>query len=177
MSHGVPYFVWRDGRPRWVPGSYVRAAGFKGRDLKDGKGKWLQLEAALDMARSLNIRANVTADFRGPSGVERPTHLPPHLRPSHQRIGPPRQGYVYFLVSGDQVKIGFSTNPFGRARALKTSIAHPISCLVAVQGDSDDERYLHWILRRHRLNGEWFRADAPVLERMQRTLIGRKIRE
>lgn len=48
-----PYLVWRDGRPRWVPGPRLRKA-FKGRDLKDDAGRWLGLEAAIGAARALN---------------------------------------------------------------------------------------------------------------------------
>ena len=48
-----PYLVWRDGRPRWVPGPRLRPH-FKARDLKDQAGRWLGLEAAIAAARALN---------------------------------------------------------------------------------------------------------------------------
>lgn len=48
-----PYLVWRDGRPRWVPGPRLRPA-WKARDLKDGTGHWLGLEAAITAAREIN---------------------------------------------------------------------------------------------------------------------------
>lgn len=54
----VPYLVWRDGRPRWVPGPRLRAKGFKGRDLKDAQGRWLGLEAAIDAAQKLNAEVD-----------------------------------------------------------------------------------------------------------------------
>lgn len=50
----VPYLVWRDGRPRWVPGPALRAKGAKGADLKSAEGAWLGLEAAIEAARKLN---------------------------------------------------------------------------------------------------------------------------
>ncbi|CAN1721950.1 putative Tyr recombinase domain-containing protein [Hyphomicrobium sp. 1Nfss2.1] len=53
MKLKVPYFVWRDGRPRWVPGPKLRQQGFKGRDLKDDDGRWLPLEAAIAAANAL----------------------------------------------------------------------------------------------------------------------------
>lgn len=37
------YCVWRDGRPRFVPSADLRALGFKGRDLRHGDGRWLDL--------------------------------------------------------------------------------------------------------------------------------------
>ena len=54
----VPYFVWRDGRPRWVPGPKLRAKGFKGQDLKDPAGNWLSEAAAIEAARALNIKVD-----------------------------------------------------------------------------------------------------------------------
>lgn len=49
-----PYLQWRDGRPRWEPGPRLRAAGFRGQDLKDEIGQWLRLEAAIERARTIN---------------------------------------------------------------------------------------------------------------------------
>lgn len=54
MKVKVPYFVWRDGRPRWEPGPHLRARGFKGVDLKDASGKFLELGAAIERAKELN---------------------------------------------------------------------------------------------------------------------------
>lgn len=50
----IRYFLWRDGRPRWVPGPKARALGFKGQDLKDDAGAWLKYGAAIDLAQQLN---------------------------------------------------------------------------------------------------------------------------
>ena len=50
----VPYFQWREGRPRWIPGPRLRERGWRGRDLKDELGGWLLFEAALDAARAIN---------------------------------------------------------------------------------------------------------------------------
>ncbi|MBJ7535316.1 hypothetical protein JDN40_14485 [Rhodomicrobium vannielii ATCC 17100] len=54
MKFRVPYLKLRDGRPRWEPGPLVRAAGFKGRDLKDEAGNWLPLDRAIEAAGALN---------------------------------------------------------------------------------------------------------------------------
>lgn len=50
----VPYFTWRDGRPRWQPGPNVRARGFRGQDLKDASGNWLAYGPAIQAAQALN---------------------------------------------------------------------------------------------------------------------------
>lgn len=57
MKKKVPYLIWRNGRPRWEPGPHVRARGFKGRDLKDKHGNWLNLGAAIEEAEALNAEA------------------------------------------------------------------------------------------------------------------------
>ena len=50
----IPYLVFRDGRPRWVPGKHLRAQGFKGQDLKDSAGGWLSPLDAMARAKELN---------------------------------------------------------------------------------------------------------------------------
>src|SRR5687767_8507742 len=45
---------YRDGRPRWTPGPGLRAAGWRGRDLKDRDGAFLTEGASIDVARSIN---------------------------------------------------------------------------------------------------------------------------
>ena len=50
----IPYLVFRDGRPRWVPGKHLRAQGFKGLDLKDAAGGWLSPLDAMARAKELN---------------------------------------------------------------------------------------------------------------------------
>jgi hypothetical protein len=39
----LQHCVWRDGRPRFVPGPRLRALGFTGRDLKAPDGTWMDL--------------------------------------------------------------------------------------------------------------------------------------
>lgn len=56
MKTHTPYLKWRVGRPRWEPGPGLRAAGFPGRDLKDGAGRWLDQSAAIAAADELNAQ-------------------------------------------------------------------------------------------------------------------------
>lgn len=66
MKLRVPYFVWREGRPRWVPGPKLRRRGFKGRDLKDDAGAWLPLEAAIAAANLLTEQTKRDPQARPP---------------------------------------------------------------------------------------------------------------
>jgi len=47
----IPHIVWRDGRPRFVPGPALRALGFRGEDLKDPAGRWLDIRRTEDWAK------------------------------------------------------------------------------------------------------------------------------
>lgn len=54
LRKGVPAgWQWRDGRPRWIPSPALRAAGWKGLDLKDPKGAWLARGASIDAAGAI----------------------------------------------------------------------------------------------------------------------------
>nr|WP_321457260.1 hypothetical protein [uncultured Cohaesibacter sp.] len=43
----IPFVVWREGRPRFVPGPGVRALGYSGKDLKHPDGTWLNLNETI----------------------------------------------------------------------------------------------------------------------------------
>lgn len=52
---GVPAgWTWRDARPRWIPSPTLRKAGWRGADLKGGKGAWLARGASIDAAERIN---------------------------------------------------------------------------------------------------------------------------
>lgn len=55
-SHGAAPANWqyRDGRPRWIPSPRLRAAGWKGFDLRDNKGAYLGKGASIDAAERIN---------------------------------------------------------------------------------------------------------------------------
>lgn len=73
-----------------------------------------------------------------------------------------RQGFVYFLVTGRSVKIGFSMNPFARAFAMKTGMSERIETMCATAGTKRDEARLHGLLKEHHVKGEWFHRTAEV---------------
>jgi hypothetical protein len=49
----IPHLVWRDGRPRFVPGPALRTMGYKGMDLKHPDGSWYSLEEASQWSDTL----------------------------------------------------------------------------------------------------------------------------
>jgi len=72
-----------------------------------------------------------------------------------------RPGFVYYAQSGDQVKIGFSDNPWARVHEFKT--ANPdIELLGVHRGTPKRESEIHHLFQNLHIKGEWFRA-APEL--------------
>lgn len=71
-------------------------------------------------------------------------------------------GFVYFLVAGTRVKIGFSTSPSARVKQLKTGIGHKIDAFMYVRGTALDEKKLHHLLKAFRREGEWFEHTLTV---------------
>ena len=49
----IPHVVWRDGRPRFVPGPSMRALGYKGKDLKRPDGHWMDLNETMSWSDSI----------------------------------------------------------------------------------------------------------------------------
>lgn len=75
------------------------------------------------------------------------------------KAGGPRPGFVYFLRFGDRVKIGFSTDPQNRVRALPHD-----EILAIVPGTRLNERQMHAAFADLRITGEWFHADERLLD-------------
>jgi hypothetical protein len=72
------------------------------------------------------------------------------------------QGRIYFISAGDKIKIGFSTRPLDRLKALQT--AHP-GCLEIIgimHGAFSLERRLHEQFSRYWVRGEWFRLSPEI---------------
>jgi hypothetical protein len=50
----IPHVTWRDGRPRFIPGTVLRREGFRGRDLRHGEGgAWFTLDEAIAWSQQL----------------------------------------------------------------------------------------------------------------------------
>ncbi|MBV2183782.1 MAG: GIY-YIG nuclease family protein [Rhizobium sp.] len=156
MSHGVRHFIWRNGRPRWTPSPSLRLAGYQGVDLKAEDGSWLELAAALIAAERINVE--VDEKERG-KPKQRPLRAP-----SLEEYKPPMNadGYVYFLWSNSRIKIGFSSDPFKRLRALKVGLSTMPERICVVKGSLAAEGKLHRRFARYCCHGEWFDAVDEV---------------
>lgn len=85
----------------------------------------------------------------------------------------PGQGYVYFLVSGAYVKIGFSTKPSGRLSTLSTGLGSGVAAFVLVKGSRALEARLHRRFRDDRTHGEWFHKTKKLMSTVALAAQGR----
>jgi hypothetical protein len=76
---------------------------------------------------------------------------------------------VYFLRSGDFVKIGTTRKLASRIDAIRTSAAHGIELLGAVPGDYATERTWHSRFSHLHARGEWFTAAPELLDAIRTT--------
>jgi hypothetical protein len=83
---------------------------------------------------------------------------------------PKKPEYVYLMeaVGGGWVKIGRSSNPFGRIEALQTGCPYPIVLKVCFycENASEVEGRLHELCKAHRGHGEWFEIDSVTVRAM-----------
>ncbi len=87
------------------------------------------------------------------------------MQPADEKVGK-----VYFIKCGDAIKIGFSQNPWARVATLKTAMPENPVLLGSFNGVMQDEKDLHVRFKHLRINREWFRADAELLEHIQERL-------
>jgi integrase len=71
---------------------------------------------------------------------------------------PPRG--VYFIQSGDRVKIGWSADVSDRITALQTGTPEPLHVIHVIPGEREDERRFHIEFAAQRIRGEWFRLEG-----------------
>ncbi|SNZ20923.1 tyrosine-type recombinase/integrase [Cohaesibacter gelatinilyticus] len=65
----IPHVVWRDGRPRFVPGPGVRKLGLQGQDLKKPDGCWLDLNETIAWSKA---KCTEIAELRKPKEEDKP---------------------------------------------------------------------------------------------------------
>jgi len=79
-------------------------------------------------------------------------------------------GYVYFMRSGNVVKIGFSTNPRGRVKSLRTARPEASFICKIVKGGPATERKFHERFAAYRQAGEWFDLSGDLARYLERCI-------
>ncbi len=68
---------------------------------------------------------------------------------------------LYFIRTEESIKIGISSDPTTRYRAIRTSCPTPCELILTVRckDDYDAENKMHHALRSYRREGEWFNVS------------------
>ena len=85
---------------------------------------------------------------------------------------------IYVITDGNKnAKIGVAKNPIRRLSNLQ--ISHPGTLVLLAVADWPDvaEKRIHYILRRDRLRGEWFRMNPDVYKLIKHMHSGRTYEE
>ena len=73
-------------------------------------------------------------------------------------------GFCYAMLSGEAVKIGYSTNPRARASQVRCNTPADVDLVGYIPGTVEDERAIHARLSEWRISGEWFRLEGNVAD-------------
>ena len=74
-------------------------------------------------------------------------------------------GFVYAVGDGEgRVKIGWSRNPLGRLKKIKTDCACTPSLLGIIDATMAQESELHSLLAHWCTGGEWYRLEGAVVD-------------
>lgn len=71
---------------------------------------------------------------------------------------------IYFIRSGNYVKIGVSARPWARLAEFQTANPEPLEMLAIAPGDYAFEAELHRLFGEHRGAGEWFRGTERIMD-------------
>lgn len=74
-----------------------------------------------------------------------------------------RKSFVYFLLSGDRVKIGTTTDVPSRLSYYKTGLPDETEVLGVLDGGREKEMEIHAQFAAWRVRGEWFEATPDIL--------------
>lgn len=74
------------------------------------------------------------------------------------------KGSIYFVRAGDFIKIGYSTRPLDRLKALQTSHPGKLELIGTRPGSREFETELHDHFIKLHVRGEWFQAKDPLLQ-------------
>lgn len=73
-------------------------------------------------------------------------------------------GLVYFVLRGDEVKIGYTTDLNGRIQTFRTATTDPFEVLMTVPGTPALELHFHERFAERRIVREWFHYHGEVEE-------------
>jgi len=70
---------------------------------------------------------------------------------------------IYFIQSGNYIKIGYTKNVESRIKALQTASPHSLNVVLTMPGGLRKEAELHSLFSHLKVRGEWFNATSELL--------------
>jgi len=71
---------------------------------------------------------------------------------------------IYFIRSGDFVKIGVAKNPWERLEKFRTGNPLPMEMIAIAPGGYRHEKDYHQLLSEHHYSREWYRYEGRVIQ-------------
>jgi hypothetical protein len=77
----------------------------------------------------------------------------------------PSKTYIYFIQQGEDgpIKVGYSTSPKERLKALQTASPYALHLFKVVEGNEEMEKQIHSRFAEVQLQGEWFQPTESLL--------------
>lgn len=76
-------------------------------------------------------------------------------------------GFIYFITSGNYVKIGYAKDPRKRAYQIQTGNPEEITLVGAIEGTKEDERLLQIRFAKLHYRNEWYLLDGELTDVVQ----------
>lgn len=112
---------------------------------------WTDMPLALCSKHAIAVWLRVTGELNG-TMLARPPRPVPDTQP-----------VVYFIRSGELIKIGTSENLPSRYSTFATSGPEQPEILLVIAGDHTQERQVHALFAADRVRGEWFRPSDALM--------------
>lgn len=93
----IPHVAWRNGKPRFVPSTTLRAMGYEGKDLRHESGRWFSAGEALDWSRTFAANLDRTRREARKRRRQRPAPAAVTESPKVAPVLPLRQLFDDFL--------------------------------------------------------------------------------
>ena len=134
----------------WICGKKAARSGFKPRSERLWSGSTRSSAPLSELSeRCLRLQAEMH-EWTNRKYMRRPTKLLTE------------RGHVYFVKSGELVKIGWSSRLIHRLQTIQYSSPVPLQFLGSIEGTRSLEARLQDEFEEHHSHGEWFRSNPRL---------------
>lgn len=143
LKNEVNKWSWKNADPRW------KEYWNKKNEEKKAAAIRKEIDAVIESEKAIeHLNKVVDATYKRPKKMK---------------------GYIYFIQGqcGGAIKIGYSLDPVSRLKGLQTGYPDTLVILAMIPGNESIEKGLHKEFDSSRLNGEWFRPDTRLIDKIK----------